>query len=374
MKVALTCNSKSEMEKELRRRGLTVTDDSLEEYDSAETIQAILDALSNNGHLVREFGWGTQLVANLNAYTPDLVFNIAEGYGGRSREAQVPALLEMLGIPFVGSDALALAVSLDKQATKDMVSSARVPVAKGLLVRSQGDLALLRYMPCDVHFPVVVKPNQEGSSRGVTEAALVKDPNALLERVCTIAQEYKQPALIEEFVEGTEVTVGIVGDPPRVLGIMEIAPADPDKPFPLYSLEVKRDFRTRVRYTCPAPFEASVLTQISDYALDAFKVMGCRDMARVDFRLGSNGPVFLEINPLPGLNPETSDLCIMAKALDIPYAQLLSIVMSGAMARNHLGTEVWSSKRLDLDPYHYAEWEKDRKVRETDASSPVVPT
>jgi D-alanine-D-alanine ligase len=152
-------------------------------------------------------------------------------------------------------------------------------------------------------------------------------------KVASLLDAYAQPVLVEEFIDGPEVTVGVVGDPPRVLGVMEIAPKRKFA-WSLYSIEVKRNFEELVEYRCPPALSPAVVRRVEKAALTAFETLGCKDMARIDFRLRPPGqPVFLEINPLPGLNPESSDLCIMAKLLGVSHADLVQEILGGALAR-----------------------------------------
>ncbi len=334
MRIGLTFNAKSMMADELRRRGLPVTDDALEEYDADETVRELAETLrSCFGAEVHLLGWGAQLVDDVRRVAPDVVFNIAEGYGGRSREAQVPALLEMLGVPFVGSDALALAVSLDKQATKAMVSSAGVTVPRGMVVRERCDIARLR-RASDLELPLVVKPVHEGSSRGIKSDSLCTNDVELTKKVLSIVEEYGEPAMVEEYVDGREITVGLVGDPVEVLGVMEIGPKDPTHPWKIYSLDIKRRFEELALYTCPARLATPVRAELVRAALTAFHALGCKDMARVDFRLRPDGtPVFLEINPLPGLRRHVSDLDLMAIEQSIPYEDIIRKIATGAFRR-----------------------------------------
>jgi D-alanine-D-alanine ligase len=338
----MTFNLRSEMGRILWNRGITLQDDALEEYDQPETLAAIEKVLMAQGHDVKRLGngWGESLLTELGKWGGqlDLVFNIAEGYGGRSREAQVPAVLEMLSIPFVGSDAMALAVSLDKQATKSLVRAAGVTIPKGFLVRKPAtvsELFLLR-RNIGLEYPLIVKPAYEGSSKGIRQSSLINTTDEdLRAKVDEVIHDYNQPALVEEFIWGREVTVGIVGDPPEVLGIMEIAHKSRD-PYAIYSLEVKRNWKEEVVYTCPpSRLDSLVEDQLRSQALAAFEALGCRDFARVDFRLrGTNSqPVFLEINPLPGLNP-ASDLPLMAEAQKISYDTLIGRIIAGAIRRN----------------------------------------
>lgn len=335
MKVGLTYNLKADMAEQLRESGLPVTDDQLEEYDSQETLDALAGAIQKKGVEVVRLGWGKKLITNLLSNGGvDLVFNVAEGWGGRCREAQVPALLDMLGVKYVGSDPLACAVSLDKQATKDIVRANGVLVPKGYLLRDP-NMALKLKAQSKLDYPLIVKPAYEGSSKGIRNNSVVRTDIELLDRATELVTTYAQPVLVEEFVQGREVTVGVVGDPPRIFGIMELTPKKGSEPWIVYTVEAKRDFQTMVEFHVPPDFSEETIRNIQSAALAAFNALGCRDFARVDFRVrGSNGqPVFLEINPLPGLNPVSSDLPIMSRFLKVPYDDLIGEIFVGAARR-----------------------------------------
>jgi D-alanine-D-alanine ligase len=286
-------------------------DDAFEEYDEPATIAAISKALA--GLRVEpvpviadaEFPW------TLKHGRFDFVFNIAEGAGRRCREAVPAAICEFLGLPYTGPDALTLAAALDKAVARRMVSP-EVPVARGVLVDDPADEPALATLP----YPVVVKPNDEGSSKGIGRDSLCADPTAAAGRCRWVRERYRCPVLVEEFLPGMEVTAGVRGNgsDAALIGLMEIAPAaDRREPF-LYSLEVKRDFRRQVRYHVPPRLDSAVRETLRSHALDAYRLLGCRDLARIDFRLDAGGrPRFLECNPLPGLNPDSSDIVILAR-------------------------------------------------------------
>lgn len=338
MKVGLTYTEKREMADFLHQQGVvSITDDMLEEYDRQETIEAIVGSLHQLGHDVIDLGWGYHLIdyiLNESRVTPlDFVFNIAEGVGGRSRESQVPALLDMFGVPYVGSDPLALAASLDKGVTRTLATAAGVLVPKGFVAYlTPEDAVKQRYM-LDMDYPLIVKPLHEGSSRGVRRVSVVEDDTHLQDMLVRIRDEYRQPALVEEFVDGPEVTVGVAGDPPKVIGIMEIAPK-PEQTWKVYGLEVKRDYKRVVDYFAPPRFNGDAIEDTSNAALRVFQALGCRDVARIDFRLTVAGrPHLLDVNPLPGLDPVNSDLVIMAKQLGLTHADLVGKIVAGAVNR-----------------------------------------
>jgi D-alanine-D-alanine ligase len=185
-----------------------------------------------------------------------------------------------------------------------------------------------------LHYPVIVKPNDEGASKGIGDQSVAGTPTAAVERARWLQENYDCPVLVEEFLAGAEVTVGIAGNGAnvRILGLMEIAPTE-SEPQWIYSIEVKRDWRRRVRYHMPPRLDAATLWHIEQYALTAYRLLGCRDLARLDFRLDPAGtPHFLECNPLPGLNPENSDIVILSQA-KLAYEQLVQGVLLDAAVR-----------------------------------------
>lgn len=314
-----------------------LSDDFQEEYDSPATIEAIARALRGLGHEVELLGDGRELLERLLRDPPDFVFNLAEGHGvGRSREARVPAVLEMLGIPYTGSDPLTLAVTLDKDCAKRIVQTANIAVPCGTVIESEedlkelaDDLATRSYLP----YTTIVKPAWEGSSKGIRGKCVVDSPSDLLAAVESLRRDHCQAILVEEYVSGDELTVGIAGnDPPRVVGVMRVLPVKPDERF-VYSLEVKRDYLAQVRYECPARLPPGQLRAVEEAALKVYRVLGCRDVARVDFRLADGKPYFLEVNPLPGLNPESSDLVILARLAGWSYEQLVHRIFTAGLDR-----------------------------------------
>jgi D-alanine-D-alanine ligase len=309
-----------------------VPDDFQEEFDSPATIEAIACALRGLGHEVTKLGNGRELLEALLADPPELVFNLAEGKGvSRSREARVPAVLEMLGIPCTGSDPLTLAVTLDKGCARRLAASAGLAVPTGFIL-DEGPRVATRGLD-DFPYPAIVKPAWEGSSKGIRSKCLVWTPAELRGAVASLCRDHRQPILVEEFIAGDELTVGVLGNgPPQILGIMRVAPTTPTDRF-IYSLEVKRDFRRLVRYECPAQLPRGTEEIVRQAALTAYRVLGCRDVARIDFRLRDGEPYFLEANPLPGLNPESSDLVIMANLLGRTHAQLIEAILGAALKR-----------------------------------------
>ena len=313
-------------------------EDALEEYDSLETVDAIARAIEAQHHDVVKLGGGREFLVNVMGQKLDLVFNIAEGLGNyRSREAQVPSVLEMLGVPYSGSDPLCLAVALEKPLAKRLVSFAGVATPRWQVVNDAGQLKGMDWKSFPL--PAFVKPAHEGSSKGIRITSRLETSQHLAEAVTRLLEYYQQPVMVEEFIDGEEVTVGLVGNsPPKVVGIMRVVPRKKTDYF-VYSLEVKRDWESLLTYECPAQLGQGVLQDIADSSLRAFEALGCRDFARMDFRISPDGtPYFLEVNPLPGLNPKSGDLPIMARKVGWNYEALISAIIGAALQRNGGGS------------------------------------
>lgn len=299
------------------------------ECEEEETVDMLSSSLARIGEKVMLFPHKADLLERLDEARPDIVFNIAEGWAGRNRESLIPALLELLEIPYTGSDALTLGIALDKAMAKRVVSTAGVRTPRYAKISSMEDLSSL-----DMEFPVFVKPNYEGSSKGIRNSSRVKNADELAEKVKWILETYAQPAIVEEFLPGREFTVGIIGNGrPHVLPIMEVCPGDreaADGEF-VYSYETKSGNLERFRV--PAPIPERLASEISDMAISVFEVMECRDVARIDFRLDAEGrPNFLEINPLPGLS-RVSLLPLQARAAQMTYDDLVKWILTSAWSR-----------------------------------------
>ena len=346
MLIGITCNIRSTSKSETSSSHWL---DEEEEFDSPETVEAIASALRSLGHEVEVLGDGEPMLRRLlDGPKPDLVFNFAEGRGvGRSREARVPGVLEMLEIPYTGSDPLTLAVTLDKDCAKRLVAAAGVPTPNWLLINTECDIpngdnghsaaaSEFRIPKSELdalRLPVIVKPAFEGSSKGILNANLIYDRETLISTVRELCETYRQPILVEEFIDGDELTVGVIGNaPPEVIGIMRVVPLMTEQPF-VYSLEVKRDWKQQVRYECPAKLSAADTKTVEQAALDAWKVLGCRDVSRVDFRLREGVPYFLEVNPLPGLSPESGDIVLLSRAVGIEHRELVARIVAAALER-----------------------------------------
>jgi len=308
-------------------------EDALEEYDSPETITALVVAIESLGHSVIKLGGGRALINNILQQKVDIVFNIAEGRGNyRSREAQVPAILEMLDVPYSGSDPQCLAICLDKPLSKKLISAVGISTPDWRVIQNNHELNAIN--EDDILFPVFIKPAHEGSSMGIDSGSRIDDFTELEKKVSNMLELYRQPILIEEFISGDDITVGIVGNsPPTVVGMMRVLPRKCSSQF-VYSIEIKRNWEHLVEYECPAKLGERVLEKIEDYSLKIYQTLECKDFARIDFKLGPGvEPFFLEINPLPGLNPNSGDLPIMAYKLGWTYDELVATVLNAAIGR-----------------------------------------
>lgn len=309
---------------------MSLPDDWFEEYDKPETIGAIARALEGLGTSVTPLPFDRRLPWMLDEGHYDFVFNIAEGQGRRYREAAPAATCELLGLPYTGSDPLTLSLTLDKWLTRRVVSP-DVPVAAAALIESETDEAALQELP----YPVIVKPNDEGSSKGIRADSIVNHASQAANRCRWLRDNYGCPALVEEFLPGAEITVGITGNGrcARVLGMMEIAPVNADGQF-VYSVEVKRDWRRRVCYHMPPRLDTDTRNELERLAQIAYRILGCRDIGRIDFRLDAGGqPRFLECNPLPGLDPDNSDIVLLSQHT-IAYEDLVQGILRAAARRN----------------------------------------
>lgn len=310
------------------------------EWDDIHTIRAVESALATR-HQV------TLIEADLDAFDtfrrtrPELVFNIAEGLLGSSREAQIPAMLDMLGIPYTGSDPVTLGICLDKRRTKEILAYHGVPTPRFAIVESLAEI------PSRLRYPQMVKPTLEGSSKGVTDSALVRDRRALMRQVEWVLETYRQPALVEEFLPGREFTVAMIGNGPnlRALPIVEINfDTLPAGVSPIYSFEAKwiwdREEDPLQIFTCPAPLEPQLQRQIEDVCKGAFRALGCRDWCRIDVRLDAQGrPNIIELNPLPGILPrpeQNSCFPKAARAAGLAYDQMILSVVDAACERLNL--------------------------------------
>lgn len=319
--------------------------DALAEYDSEETVEGIAEALRAAGHEVIFLEADVSFLDRIRQAGVDICFNIAEGLRGDSREAHIPALLEMLGIPYTGSKVLAQAISLDKAATKRIWRDHGLPTAPfQVFVRGDEPLA------ADLAFPLFVKPLREGSGKGIVPNSVVHDEAALREQVRWVLRNYRQPALVETFLPGREFTVGLIGNT-LAPGELPLSPLYDERGFHVfpilevdlspiaeaggvYDSHVKSDLPLAANYLCPAPLSEEMTEEIKRLAVAAFTAIGALDFSRVDLRLGADGrPYLMEINTLPGLNPTYSDLVLAARADGMLYVELVQEILNQAANR-----------------------------------------
>lgn len=308
--------------------------ESCEEFDSPATIDAICGVLEKNKYETVKLGGGLNIIGALKTERVDFVFNIAEGYSGRNRESHIPAILEMLNIPYSGSDPLTLGLTLDKVVTKKIAMQAGIPVPNFQVLTSLKDIPRVENR---MRYPLITKPAWEGSSKGIYNSSKVHTKKELETSVKGLLEKYAdQPILIEEYIEGREITVGVIGnESPEILGLMEIVnKANPGADV-FYSLETKRNWRDLVEYSSPPKLNRICESHIKYRAVAAFKEFGCRDIARIDFRVSEkrNKIFMLEVNPLPGLSPEYADLVIMSRAQGLDYETLVMSILKHAFSR-----------------------------------------
>ena len=324
--------------------GLTIAEligrDAFAEWDSPTTIAAVESALSKLGKVVR-LEATEDFPERLRQAKPDIVFNIAEGSNGVNREAHVPAICEFYGIPYTGSDPFTLTLCLDKARTKETLSFHGIPTPKFAVVEKLSDLY---HVGPKLAFPLFVKPVHEGSSKGITDRNLCRDRDQLFRQVEFLLENYHQAVLVEEFLPGAEFTCAVLGngDEATVLPIVGMNFATlPTGAAPIYSYDAKfvwdRPENPLEIFQCPARITKDLQASIERVTLDAFKVLGCRDWARIDVRLDArDNPSVLEVNPLPGILPdpaENSCLPKAARAAGIGYDELIQSCLKFAAAR-----------------------------------------
>ena len=299
--------------------------DETAEFDKQETVDALENALKLMGYETEVIGNVFQLIETLSAGKKwDIVFNISEGLYGDGRESVVPAILDQYKIPYVFSGPVIMGLSLNKHLAKMVVAASGVPVSPGCLITDLKDMD-----KCNLKYPLFVKPVSEGTGKGITEKSLVKSPAELLKMVEWILLEFRQPALVEEYLPGREFTVGIVGygDEAQAIGGMEVMTIN-NLP---YSVEVKENYQNYCTYK---PLDADIIDECKSVALSAWKALDAVDAGRVDLKADRNGKIcFIEANPLAGLNPVHSDLPILARMYGIEYQSLMEMIMKAAIKR-----------------------------------------
>lgn len=300
------------------------------EFDRAETIDVIAQTLSSLGYEVDRIGHARALMARLLAGDRwELVFNIAEGLHGLGREALVPALLDAFQIPYTFSDPMVLAVTLHKAACKRLVRDLGVPTPAFAVVETEADL-----LSVDLPFPLFAKPLAEGTSKGISSASRLVDRAALEARCRELLAAFRQPVLVETYLPGREVTVGLLGTgrKARVLAVMEVLLRE-EAEAGVYSLHNKENYERLVDY-CLVPHDSALGREAAELGLRVWRGLGCRDGGRVDLRQGPDGRLqFMEVNPLAGLHHTHSDLPIMARLAGWSFAGLLAAIMESASQR-----------------------------------------
>lgn len=322
------------------------------DLDSESTIGHLSDALRLGGHDVAFFEGNLSLIEWLDRFKPDVCFNLCEGHFGDAREAHIPALLEMLRLPYTGSKVLTLALTLDKPMTKRVLASHGLPTPAFQVFNTVD-------APLDprLRFPLFVKPSREGTGAGITAKSIVENERDLRRRVAEQLELYRQPILVEHFISGREITLGVVGNIApdaaplhvassssaevgkglRFLPPLEVdmAAYDPSEGG-IYSHRVKVDLIDDWKYLCPAPLTDDMVERLQWLAAAVFRATGCLDVARVDFRLDEReefAPYILEVNPLPGLSPGVSDLVVEAEVAGIDYPSLVNGILAQALRR-----------------------------------------
>lgn len=298
------------------------------EFDKSATIDAIDHAIQNLGHSTDRIGHVKALVDRLSkGETWDLVFNIAEGFYGLGREAQVPALLDAYKIPYTFSDPLVMALTLHKGMTKHVVRGAGILTPDFAVIERPEEIDTVR-----LAFPLFVKPAAEGTGKGITEKSKARNHTELRAICMDLLGRFNQPVLVEAFLPGREFTVGIAGTGAgaRSIGVMEIhlrKKADQE----VYSYANKEHYADRVEYTKAGDAMGREAEEVS---LAAWRALGCRDAGRVDVRADAKGRVhFIEVNPLAGLNPDHSDLPIICRLHGIPFQELIRTILKEASRR-----------------------------------------
>ncbi len=322
IKVGLTYDLKSEYLK------LGFSDEEAGEFDREDTIEAIENALLENGYQTERIGHAKQLMQQLLAGQRwDIVFNICEGMYGVGREAQVPAILDVYNIPYTFSDTLISALTLHKGFTKRAIRDAKIPTADFRIIQSEEDIAEV-----DMLYPLFAKPVAEGTGKGIDATSKIHNKEEL-DTVCkSLLTKYKQPVLVETYLEGREFTVGIVGTgkDAKAIGACEVI-LKTDAEANAYSYYNKENCEDLVIYQV---IEGPIAQLCKQVALDAWNCLDCRDGGRVDLKLDAyDVPNFLEVNPLSGLHPLHSDLPILATQKGIKYVDLIGMIMDSAVKR-----------------------------------------
>lgn len=304
------------------------------EYDSYETIEAISDVFKAHGAEVVALEADSDFVEKLKSSNVDFVFNIAEGTNGRGREAHVPAILNFFGIPFSGSDETTLGLSLDKAMTKRFLSTYQIDTPCCSIIKT----SVYELNPA-LKFPFIIKPNYEGSGKGISDLAVVDNQGELDNLVSKNLRLYNQPMLVEEFIKGREFTVGILGNGADMMVFepMEICYLSDKRENMIYSYNVKKNYKSYVEYKCPSTLGSQTSDKMKEIASTIYNALDCKDFSRIDFRLSEDGTIhFIEINPLPGLAPGYSDYPMLAQFCGMDYDTLVLSVLNSGLKRYNM--------------------------------------
>jgi D-alanine-D-alanine ligase len=329
MRIALTYN--------LKKEDGTKPADYFSEFDSEETINAISAALRSRGHSVDSVEADQpNLLSFFKQNRVDMVFNIAEGKHGKFRESEIPAILDYLNIPYTGSNTLSLALALNKAMTKKILKADGIPTPR-FQVFSKGNEKL----DAELKFPLMVKPNLEGSAKGISRSNVVENEKELFNKINELIKDYKQEVLVEEFIEGKELTVGVLENgKTTILPILEIDFSTCHKSGEFFYSWRMKEYQgddaqgLTPTFYCPARLDKDIERQVKEVALRTHHAVGCFDISRTDIRLNKdNVPYVLEINPLPGLNPKESNFPIMAYAAGMKYDELIEAILMSAYQR-----------------------------------------
>ena len=313
------------------------TADIIAEFDPEPTLQEIFGALSTSGNEIVRIGHARSLINALSVKNEryDLVFNIAEGITGRGREGQVPSILELFNQPYSGADPVTMGLTLDKILAKKIVASDGVITPRWQKISSMNQLNEF-----SLSFPVFVKPSFEGTSKGITQDSLVRKKEDLFAQVERILTLYQQPALVEEFIVGSEFTIVVLGNgnarafPP----VQIIISGQRDLGEEFYTTE--RVYNSEISYLCPDDLPPSLNAKLERMSLDAYHALGCRDFGRIDFRVDKDGnPYFLECNPLPNIS-KSDVFPLVAERAGITYDKIIVEILHHALKRYHISSPV----------------------------------
>lgn len=343
LSVALVYNLKRELKDD------ALPPDFYAEFDSYETVNAIKDALAAGGREVSLIEADGNFLAWFMRNRPDIVFNIAEGHKGVGREAQVPAVLDFLNVPYTGSGVLALSISLDKALAKKVFIYEGISTPAFQLFKSEDE-----ELNANLSFPLIAKPNAEGSAKGIDKTNVVQDGVSLRKKIKDILAVYKQPVLVEKFIDGVELTVGLLGNGAglRPIGTLEVDFTTCKDIGEFFYTWVVKEYefdpakKIRTSHYSPPRLSDETKRMIEDVAIKAHRALGCDDFSRVDIRLGKDGiPYVLEVNPLPGLSPTNSNLPFIAKKAGMTYVELVNNMLDAALER-------WRMKGNGSSPFN----------------------